>query len=264
MHYNRWLKHGDPLCKKKREPKKDAGCREQCIVDQCDTIVGRHGSRGMCTTHYSRWRRIGEAGGVELKRKPLAPNCAVDGCNYPVRTKGHCNAHYLRIKHYGDATYEHSSACLFCGVHMEGRRPKKYCSAVCARMWFVYKGNRPQSGKCVRCGGEIDLQSRTKAGQYKRVDTKMCAQCKRARATRHGYSPLSIVAIHGSVDCGICGLPVDLSLKHPDGQSASIDHIVPFAHGGSNEPENLQLAHLHCNHVKSDSGWKRGKRVKNT
>lgn len=47
--------------------------------------------------------------------------------------------------------------------------------------------------------------------------------------------------------CGICRDPVDPSLKHPDPGYGSIDHIVPLASGGSNDPENLQLAHLVCN-----------------
>lgn len=28
--------------------------------------------------------------------------------------------------------------------------------------------------------------------------------------------------------CGICGLPVDMSLKYPDPMSKSIDHIIPI------------------------------------
>lgn len=40
--------------------------------------------------------------------------------------------------------------------------------------------------------------------------------------------------------CGICGLFVEV-------QEQSLDHIVPLAHGGTHEPDNVQLAHRACN-----------------
>jgi 5-methylcytosine-specific restriction endonuclease McrA len=53
--------------------------------------------------------------------------------------------------------------------------------------------------------------------------------------------------------CGICGGRVSKILRHPDPLSASVDHIIPLARGGTNDPENLQLAHLRCNLSKRDS-----------
>ena len=53
--------------------------------------------------------------------------------------------------------------------------------------------------------------------------------------------------------CGICGKPVDKSLKFPHPLSASIDHIIPVDKGGHpSDISNLQLAHLCCNRKKSD------------
>lgn len=53
--------------------------------------------------------------------------------------------------------------------------------------------------------------------------------------------------------CGICGKPVDLSLKYPHPLSATIDHIVPVSKGGHpSDINNLQLAHRCCNRAKSD------------
>ena len=52
--------------------------------------------------------------------------------------------------------------------------------------------------------------------------------------------------------CGICGQPVDKSLKYPHPMSATVDHIIPCAKGGSDDLENLQLAHRKCNRDKSD------------
>lgn len=53
--------------------------------------------------------------------------------------------------------------------------------------------------------------------------------------------------------CGICGKPVDFSLKYPHPLSACIDHIIPIAKGGHpSDIDNLQLAHWTCNRQKSD------------
>lgn len=53
--------------------------------------------------------------------------------------------------------------------------------------------------------------------------------------------------------CGICGLPVDFSVKYPHPLSPCIDHIVPISKGGHpSDIDNLQLAHWICNRQKSD------------
>ena len=53
--------------------------------------------------------------------------------------------------------------------------------------------------------------------------------------------------------CGICGKPVDMSLKYPHPLSPCIDHIIPVAKGGHlSDIDNLQLAHWTCNRQKSD------------
>lgn len=53
--------------------------------------------------------------------------------------------------------------------------------------------------------------------------------------------------------CGICGKPVDKSLKFPNPFSPTVDHIIPVAKGGHpSDISNLQLAHFCCNRQKSD------------
>lgn len=53
--------------------------------------------------------------------------------------------------------------------------------------------------------------------------------------------------------CGICGKPVDKSLKYPHPLSPCIDHIIPVSKGGHpSDIDNLQLAHWTCNRQKSD------------
>ena len=53
--------------------------------------------------------------------------------------------------------------------------------------------------------------------------------------------------------CGICGSPVDFSVKYPHPLSACIDHIIPVSKGGHpSDIDNLQLAHFACNRQKSN------------
>ncbi len=53
--------------------------------------------------------------------------------------------------------------------------------------------------------------------------------------------------------CGICGKPVDFSVKYPHPLSPCIDHIIPVSKGGHpSDIDNLQLAHWTCNRQKSD------------
>ncbi len=53
--------------------------------------------------------------------------------------------------------------------------------------------------------------------------------------------------------CGICGQPVDFTLRYPHPLSPCIDHIIPIAKGGHpSDLDNLQLAHFTCNRQKSD------------
>ena len=53
--------------------------------------------------------------------------------------------------------------------------------------------------------------------------------------------------------CGICGNPVDKTLKWPHPLCPTVDHIIPIIKGGHpTDLHNLQLAHWCCNRQKSD------------
>ena len=48
-------------------------------------------------------------------------------------------------------------------------------------------------------------------------------------------------------NCGICGMPIDLSIKYPHTHSLSYDHVMPLSKGGAHTTANIQLAHFSCN-----------------
>lgn len=66
------------------------------------------------------------------------------------------------------------------------------------------------------------------------------------------YNKAKKIIFASQTVCGICGRPVNFDKKFPDPWSATIDHIIPVVKGGDPANlENLQLAHLACNRIKS-------------
>jgi len=62
--------------------------------------------------------------------------------------------------------------------------------------------------------------------------------------------------------CGLCGERVDRDWSPDDPNRPSLDHIIPVSVGGSDGPENLQLAHLACNVRKKSEVWGDGEQLR--
>jgi hypothetical protein len=172
--------------------------------------------RGWCATHYANWYRTGE------DPKPLGYR------------------------------WGNPELCRVCGSP-PGYGMRHFCSGACAFLWRKYRGKVPSHRLCVSCGIKIDLTKRGKGGQRVKATIKLCRRCKQDKR-KHGFSVTQLAERDGT-DCGICGEAVDMTIRRrdPDGlMCASVDHIIPRARGGTNDPSNLQLAHLLCNHRKSD------------
>lgn len=114
----------------------------------------------------------------------------------------------------------HSKHCSGCGDKFETTRSdKKYCTRDC-KEWFREQAKRQRDA------------------EY--LNAKTPAFRRRIYFQSQGH-------------CGICKELIDLSIKHPDPQSYSIDHIVPRSAGGIHRASNLQAAHLGCNMKKGNS-----------
>lgn len=85
-----------------------------------------------------------------------------------------------------------------------------------------------------------------------------CPLGKKTRTDREaGKSGLFVanrkIVLSSQSVCGICGKPVDKSLKYPDPMSATVDHIIPVSlNGDPVSLDNLQLAHRCCNLAKGN------------
>lgn len=92
-------------------------------------------------------------------------------------------------------------------------------------------------------------------------DTMSRADKKGAHRANYERNKKRIMATQNT--CGICGHPVDFSLKPPHPMSATIDHIIPVAKGGHpSDIDNLQLAHWTCNRQKSDKIFRSNQETK--
>jgi hypothetical protein len=177
------------------------------------------------------------------------PRCKYQDCDKPKRGPHWCPAHSAHIRRSGMAPQKLKwvllERCRLCDGKMpDGRRSGEFCSQRCRVHWKSYGGNPPLLTHCIHCLGEIPLRERP-GRRRQRADTKMCARC-RQDLRKHGMSVVALAKRDGGT-CGICGGEVDLKLRAPDQASPSVDHVYPRARGGTNNPENLQLAHLGCN-----------------
>lgn len=241
-----------------------------CLVDGCDLALSSKSARGMCSRHYQRWLRTGVpdrrcetcAALVSDARRfcsdECKPRCGVADCESPQVKRGWCAAHYAQARRTGadpvPFAYQWAArcACVVCGAPSRWRL-RKFCSGACYSLWRHYEGRVPVERTCVGCGCIIDLTQRGRGGQRKKSSVKFCRRC-RQDYDKYKMTAAQLAARDGT-GCGICGEPVDMGLRRSDLggiMCPSVDHILPRALGGSDEPGNLQLTHLYCNIVKSD------------
>ena len=244
-----------------------------CTIDGCGKA---HEARGLCDMHYQRVRRgldprgrqcvscdryLAEAFGERYGKRRFCsdackPRCSFSLCERPLRKGGLCEAHYEQSKRTGSTWGirpwgDVGGACEFCDSPIPANvRSRRFCSGACARLWYRWRGDRPAERPCAECGMTIDLNFMHPSGKRRPATARLCERC-RARH-RFGMSVNQLAARDGAV-CAICREAVDMTLRRPDSLfGPSIDHVVPRANGGTDDPDNLALAHFWCNAVKSD------------
>lgn len=131
-----------------------------------------------------------------------------------------------------------------------GDQPCEPCrlawNAYCKQMKSRHRASVARPGECSKCG---------KGLQRVTLDSPMCAECRGMRPGRHlRITRASRLAIYKRDDwtCQICLDPVDPEVPANSRWGATLDHIIPWSRGGSDDPANLRLAHRWCNSVRGD------------
>lgn len=79
-----------------------------CTMPGCERPIN---GRGLCNTHYERWRRHGDPTVVltswATRARPPRRPCAVEGCDRNAHSRGWCLMHYDRWRTHGDPTVNH-------------------------------------------------------------------------------------------------------------------------------------------------------------
>lgn len=253
MHYKRWARLGDPLAGGPPKVARDA----TCTVDGC---LSAHDARGFCQSHYRRLKMYGDP----LASAPRVNSglCSVGECDSPARKRTWCAGHYAQWTREGAVrpfSYKWADArgdCEACSAPVPpDSRMRRFCSDSCIRMSHANGGNISVFVNCSRCGEEIDRRPNGSRG-WVREDVLACRSCLHARRKGYGASATELAERDGT-SCSLCFAPVDMTLTRADGtMCASVDHVIPWARGGSDDADNLALAHLKCNQTKRDRiGW---------
>lgn len=109
---------------------------------------------------------------------------------------------------------------------------------------------RVEQWDCMACG--VACSRPATKGQR----PKWCEECRQIRVSSGRWIPVQVrraIYDRDAWTCGICLESVDRGLIGSDSLwRPALDHIVPRSAGGSNEPDNLRLAHWWCNSTLND------------
>lgn len=138
-------------------------------------------------------------------------------------------------------------------------RQRAFCSSKC-QIYFTenkhWLGEGPSTRifftTCVHCGKWLSTKSKNK-----RKSCQSCTEQKnRARWHKKNHTRRAAGVMVVTVDdlrrrdggrCNICGRRIDFNLSGRAKWGPTIDHLLPVSLGGTNDSDNLALAHRVCN-----------------
>lgn len=183
-----------------------------CTVADC--VGSGKLKRGLCNRHYLKWLKYGDpVAGATVERAP-GRLCAMPECGKPYLARGYCRYHY--------------------DITCAERRSAQ------SKAWKHANADRVRARNLIRYNSDPAYRELVKDRARRR--RQVAPTGRKARRLR--------IAARDSWLCALCGRPVDPELRWPDPLSASLDHVVPVSRGGSDEDDNVQLAHQRCNNRK--------------
>lgn len=173
-----------------------------------------------------------------------------------------------RMKNHGEPV---TKVCANCGKRFTANTysgaTQKFCSDECGYDWWARFNSSTKAERiCKACGKPFvgpQHQAMCSKCQWQRWKDKNPAKARkikaRCRAIRRqaevaeDIDPEAVYERDGW-KCGICGRKVNPKTKFPHPMSATLDHIIPLAKGGTHTWDNVQCAHYTCNCRKRTSG----------
>jgi hypothetical protein len=243
-----------------------------CSVAECDRPIH---SRGLCRAHYMRESQAGRLPRITqahpkwsgiaricvLCRAPFIPSyrpqqyCSLICANWvkneprrrPAIPCGYCATPF-------HPTLDHntlccSKACITAyerkhGRSTRGRRTATHKAYVCRTCGAPLA---PYHKYCGKACWPRTLKAKAKPVTRKRLNAL------HQHHTRPTASPIRLMVFErDNWTCRLCGTQVDRTQQWPHPQAPSIDHIIPFALGGTDDWTNLRTTHMICN-------WRRPK-----
>lgn len=241
-----------------------------CAEPGCDK---KYLAKGYCQKHY-RAHGLSPSHGKPRERDADCIICGQHFSRVTTMQKVKTCSEECRIEAIRKASAERRQSWPQCKVYV---RPCKecerlfvgryshscYCSESCSKESHArLAGSRDRS--CRDCGTAFPSfylatycePCRAERARISRRDgSKNSKHTRRARIKAGRYEPVKASHVYERDEwtCGICQQPVDRTLTYPDPGSPSLDHVIPLARGGTHTYDNVQIAHLACNHLKSDA-----------
>lgn len=209
--------------------------RNYCKWPECNDPVN---GQSLCQKHYQRASRMGDFSTPwESWKHPFTYHgnrvtgpCAWPGCKTESECVKFCMRHYAKAVSLGnieDPWNEVSITCTICGV--------EFC-----RVSLREEKNSYCTDKCRNRSSWVLNRARVMETNKSRL------HAKRSGSKGERFSTEDLRARSGDC-CYLCDSVINFSLKHPDPQSPSWDHVIPLSRGGLHEFSNVSLTHLVCN-----------------
>jgi hypothetical protein len=143
-----------------------------------------------------------------------------------------------------------------------------FCSKSCATNYNIRKNTRKAFTEscpvffypCPDCHEPVTMSSSNgshKVCQSCRVKRNKAINARKSHKRRAlGPAVLSVyeLAARDGTRCHICSRKVDMKLSGQAKWGPTIEHILPVSKGGTNDADNLALAHRHCNTARGNRG----------
>jgi DNA-directed RNA polymerase subunit RPC12/RpoP len=150
---------------------------------------------------------------------------------------------------------KHALTCTLCGTgYFSVTATSKACPQCRNRLSISTKRKKLRVGRCAWCGVQYSANGFNAARRFcsDKCNDAYNNKIRRARNRAAYVAPVLMddIVTRDQHACQLCGKRVLAKHKYPHPLSASLDHILPIAAGGTHEPKNVQLAHLRCNLAK--------------